>query len=983
MLVQQLLLFLLLLIARVSTGQFAGPTYTTATGLPNDNVTCIKQDKEGFLWIGTSNGLCRFDGTHFYIFPTGLLESNRIMGDLILDLEEDNDYMWVSHRFGVSRINKYSFYCENFQDPEGGPVYTINRAIRDIYKDRDGTIWLAGDRHLLRFDRDSGLLKIEWDLIKKRPQRAGTQVSKIINGGSEKLLLYLVNGWTYYDIKRKILDSMLINTIPVEYMKGENLRLRSYWNTFASNFYVSYDTPKEEMRISLFEHPDAIAQVKNIYVDSAMNIYTNSENSLTALLTNEKRLVDNKRRKNAKNSYQLDEFNYGSSIKDLKCWGRPDGLFIADKKSDWMNRYFFSKQAAASAGRRFDIMDVKEYDENHWLVAADGGLFLMNRTSFAITSFSQWNDSVVYTASVLPGKSVWLSTGNFVYHFSPASGKILHRIFIESYAVSIQHFNNQLLVATRGSGLFKVDLNNNALSWFRANDSARKISYDRITSVKPAGGSGKYFITYNNLGLFSFNDFSNGTYLPDSTPAGVSVFNEGFPLTAVQPGHKQLWIGQYIGGVLLYDSIVSQWQNFTKEEGLTSNYISEILNDRQGRTWIVTDAGIDIYDQAKKSIYRFPQPLTYGGRTGGFMSSKGNLVFFDKEKIIETNPQLFVLDAGQRKILYSRVIQDKRLLNIQNGSIILPYYRNTLSIIFSLQKLNPGNIARYGYRLKNAENWNDLGSETELNFASLKPGNYNLEIRATDEFGQWTYYSDILYITIQPPFWNTWWFYLLAAFVFFAVLWVIYRYRINQLRKMLAVRSKISKDLHDEVGATLSGVTLMSELAQEKLKTQKNEESQSLIGRITTESKEMAEKMNDIVWAISPANDSMEKVLNKIQGYGNNVCASRHIHFHFNRPADNEETQLNMQVRNNVYLISKEAINNAVKYSGAKNIRFNLSGKKNNYLLSIADDGKGFDTKAACNGNGLLNMKTRAGEIGGRLHIHSTPGAGTEIELAF
>lgn len=980
---QLLLLLIGLLFYATAEAQYPATVYSMTDGLPNENVTCIKQDKEGFLWIGTSNGLCRFDGTHFYTFPTGLLTSNRIIGDLVLDLEEDNDHMWVAHRFGVSRINKYSFRCENFQDPVRGPVYTINRAIRDIYKDESGTIWLAGDKHLLLVDKNADSLQVVWDMEKGKPARAGSQISKILSGGKNKLLLYLVNGWASYDLGTKLLDTVLLNTIPAACMRGENLRLRSYWNTFTSNFYVSYDTRKAEIRISLIEHPGAISQVKNIYVDSSLNVYFNSEKNRVTVWSRNNNITRNNEEGNSPENFSLKEFNYGYSANGLACWGKPGGLFIADNSPARATQYHFSEKAAAARERQYDIRDVKEFDEQNWLVAADGGLFLMDRSSHAVKSFDQWNDSAVYTAAVLSGRNIWISTDKFIYQFNPVSGKILRRIFIESYAVAIRHFDQRLLVATRASGVLLIDLGTDSMTRLKATDSSRRISYNRITSVKPAGNSGKFIITYNDLGLYSFHDFNTGYYRPESISSAVSLFNEPFALTAAQPGNRQLWIGQYIGGVLMYDSSTAKWKNFTKENGLTSNYISEILNDRQGRTWIISDGGIDIYDPGKKSIYRFPQPLRYGGRTGGFVSNRGLLVFFDREKIIETNPELFRLDAGQKKILFSRVIQDKAQLITQSGSLQLPYNRNSLTIIFSLQKLKPAIATRYSYRLKSHESWTDIGSETELNFASLQPGTYDLQIRATDEFGQWAHFSDLLSITIRPPFWKTWWFYLLSAVSILALFWSVYRYRINQLRKMLLMRTKISQDLHDEVGATLSGVTLMSELAGEKLRSQKTTESQSLIGRISTESKEMAEKMNDIVWAINPANDSMEKVLNKIQAYGNNLCASRNIHFHFARPDVKEETQLNMQVRNNVYLISKEAINNAVKYSGARNVRFALSGKRHNYLLRIEDDGKGFDTAGAHAGNGLLNMKARAQEIAGKLEIHSEAGLGTQVELYF
>ncbi len=224
----------------------------------------------------------------------------------------------------------------------------------------------------------------------------------------------------------------------------------------------------------------------------------------------------------------------------------------------------------------------------------------------------------------------------------------------------------------------------------------------------------------------------------------------------------------------------------------------------------------------------------------------------------------------------------------------------------------------------------------------------------------------------------------IGTFIEITIFSIAMSYKVKSLlARTHEVRDRISKDLHDEVGATLSGVTLMSELASQRLRSQKIEESQSLIERITQESKEMSEKMNDIVWAINPANDSMEKVLNKIHSYGKNICSSRNIHFHFVRPAETEASHLNMQIRNAIYLIGKEAINNAVKYSEAVNIRFTLSGKKDHFFMKIEDDGKGFDMHSGTTGNGLINMKARAAQMGGELQLYSAVGKGTRLELNF
>lgn len=974
------LLILFLIIPGIMKAQQQGKfAYTTSHGLPNDNVTCLLQDKQGFLWVGTSNGLSRFDGSHFYTFPPGLLKSNRLVGDLILDLEEDGDHIWVSHRFGVSKINKYSFECKNFQPPVSGSAYSLDRAIRDICKDRSGNLWFAGTFQLLRYDKTTDSLAVVLETTKKMPPGSSTQISKIIADGSDRLYLLLVEAWAEFSIKNNNLDTILSGKIPIHLLRGENIRLVSYWNTFPSFFNLNYDVANGMLIIDKKDIPQAINDVRNIYVDSSLNVFVTAEKKRVVTWTTENKIIPGVF-VNGITEQDAADFNCGGIIRGNPYWGRPTGLYIADNSMRYASKYLFSQLANDKFKRLEDIMDVKEYDEGRWLVGTKTGLYLMDRFSQALTSFPQWRDSAIYTMMVLPDQSVWLSTDNQLCHFDPATGKIRKRFFIESYAVAIHSFSNKLLVATRNTGLVLLDLPDGRIKIFKETDTVNQVMSNRITAVKRMGNTGNFLITYNMSG-YSFNNFETGSYNPFTIPAAASVFNEKFAVTAILPFTKQLWVGQYIGGAIHFDSTTGSWNSFTTQSGLSSNYVNEIVNDKQGRIWIVTAEGVDIYDAQRKAISKFPVTFQTGGRTGGFTSRSGKLVFFDRTKIIEVDADLFSMEPVKSKILFSRVIQDKEQLQLNNNNILLPYNKNSLTIIFSLLKLGPGLMTSYSYRLKQNDSWTDIGAETELSFASLAPGRYDLQIRATDEFGQWSHYSDVLSVEIKPPFWKTWWFYLLIALMVSAILWMIYRYRINELKKIHRLRSKISQDLHDEVGATLSGVTLMSELVMKKIKSGNEAEVQNYIERIAGESKEMAEKMNDIVWAINPRNDSLEKVLNKVQAYAMPVCSSRSIRFHATKPDEPLESGVSMLQRNNIYLICKEAINNAVKHSGAGNIWFSLEKKNGETCITIRDDGKGFEEINRRSGEGLLNMKARAAEIKAKFTILADKENGTLVQL--
>ena len=217
--------------------------------------------------------------------------------------------------------------------------------------------------------------------------------------------------------------------------------------------------------------------------------------------------------------------------------------------------------------------------------------------------------------------------------------------------------------------------------------------------------------------------------------------------------------------------------------------------------------------------------------------------------------------------------------------------------------------------------------------------------------------------------------------------YLLYRYvrkrsQQNQ-QEVLNERLRISRELHDEVGATLSGVALFSEIAKQKMEQQQTSDAQVYLNHISANSKEMVEKMSDIVWAINPDNDSFERIIGKLQTYAFNLCAGKGITLHLDFDDAMRSDYPAVQVKRNLYLFMKEAINNAIKYSAGKNIFLSLKKKDSSIVVEIKDDGKGFNTNIAYNGNGLKNMKARADNIDAQYSLESGQGTGTAVRIQF
>ena len=203
-----------------------------------------------------------------------------------------------------------------------------------------------------------------------------------------------------------------------------------------------------------------------------------------------------------------------------------------------------------------------------------------------------------------------------------------------------------------------------------------------------------------------------------------------------------------------------------------------------------------------------------------------------------------------------------------------------------------------------------------------------------------------------------------------------YNYRTRQLLRLQMLRNKIASDLHDDVGSTLSSISIFSQMAQ-----QKSKEVNPLLDIIGESSRKMLDAMADIVWTINPENDQFEKIILRMKSFAYELLGARNIDFEFNADEEVVKMKLSMEVRKNLYLIFKEATNNLVKYSGANKARFDIKAEKDSLTMLISDNGKGFDQQQRTMGNGLKNMKRRAEEIGAQFIIESRPGGGTSLEL--
>ncbi len=192
---------------------------------------------------------------------------------------------------------------------------------------------------------------------------------------------------------------------------------------------------------------------------------------------------------------------------------------------------------------------------------------------------------------------------------------------------------------------------------------------------------------------------------------------------------------------------------------------------------------------------------------------------------------------------------------------------------------------------------------------------------------------------------------------------------------------QISRDLHDDIGSSLSGINLLTHLAQEQLSTSTPAETTELLQKINLYTNEVIEKVSDMAWLLKPDHESFSILVSKIKRFATATCLSKDIRFSTIDAQDSHTKQLTLPQRKAIYLISKEAINNAVKYAECSSLVFEISGDTKRCIIRVIDNGRGFQAQQEVTGNGLINMHTRAAQIGAKLSIQSKLQKGTSVEL--
>lgn len=412
--------------------------------------------------------------------------------------------------------------------------------------------------------------------------------------------------------------------------------------------------------------------------------------------------------------------------------------------------------------------------------------------------------------------------------------------------------------------------------------------------------------------------------------------------------------------------------------------ISAIAMDSIGHLWMATQQGLLMYDFNTRKYERFTvsDGLVTNDMEGDLYCKKNGVMIFGSAGYLTSFRPAKLLNAVNE-------VPNIRLAEVEvNGHAVyfdttktmeFNHGNNHFNIKWAVTDYNNPLQNHYYYKFKGIDkDWRYAGTHGEVEFANLSPGFYQLLLKGENSNEISADKIIALQFHIRLPFWQQWWFAALILFVIAVVLYALYRYRIHQLLKIEKLRNKISLDLHDDIGSTLSSISILSEIALH----QKNEtETGSMLQEIKESSLSLMERMDDIVWSINPGKDSLESLLLRIKTFAAKIFEAKGINYTFHINENIRQLHLPMETRQHIYLIMKEAINNLVKYSGCTLAEIYVDYQLSLLTIMIKDNGSGFYTQNISPGNGLNSMKKRAAEMKGTLDIHSVINKGTSIEL--
>lgn len=478
----------------------------------------------------------------------------------------------------------------------------------------------------------------------------------------------------------------------------------------------------------------------------------------------------------------------------------------------------------------------------------------------------------------------------------------------------------------------------------------------------------------------------------------------------VPDGHDTVWIGAYSGG--LYRWHAGQVKRLSTDAGLPVDDLRVMAIEPDGHFWFGTGRGLfrversemeAVIDGTLSSLQvtsygrndGLPSvDFSYGFRNATTRTQDGHLWFATYSGALEVDPQKLRKETPQEAVLIEEIqLGGKTLRAGENREVSLPPNPGPVQIHYTLPEVGSPEQIRFRYRLLGLgnEEWVEVGAQRVATFASLPPGQYRFIVEAAESEGPWLPGTAFLPISVQAAWWQTSLFRIgTILFVSLALAGVAraielrrVRARMRRLKQQNALereRTRIARDMHDHLGASLTQIGLFAGMVQAE--SAERSASAEHASRVVASAREAVTALDEIVWAINPSNDNLSRLLEYLTQYAADFLHTANLRCRFDLPAEIPSLSVPADFRHNLFLIVQEALNNVVKHAAAKEVRICIKLNQAEILLEIADDGCGIsDAVRSSAADGLVNFARRTADLGGTCQIDSKPGRGTSLKF--
>ncbi len=944
------------------------------------NVRKIIQDKNGFFWFSTQDGLNKYDGNKITKFTVDNISAKRkLLGADCYNMEYEKyeNFLYV--------LNGYEGL--NIIDVNTAEVFkTVSFRKIQLQKSQEwlkrmiryhNYLIISTPKKIIFFDtklcRTESIVNIVSDSIRD---------INFIETYHDSLFVVLSNGelMTFSLLERKVIDSKII-------FKDDDLSslvcIKNYLFASTNNGIKIFDLKKNvQVNASTYfqnsKQNFEKLQTTSIYFKDNIYYISNSE----GIFSYESKTNILKVYKPDKNLNDENEFKSANTIffsnNQLFIGGAYGVAFFNTNLSKFSSFY-----SASSSNEKINhIFNLKPISNTKQLVCADDGVYVCDKKLDNIAKIYD-KDIVLSGLSISENEHIYSGSKGLYYYINGKATKASKRFkelskLQNDWLICTEKINDStiILASQNQTGVYIWNKLHHTLkditkiSVPSLNDllvnRILKLSDDNILIVSETEINLLTISTFRIKLLFKKNEYK---FL------GAGVF-----MDLCKQG-SNYYVGTYGLGLVILDSNFKFKKLISSQQGINNIGIYKVFSFNDSLIAITTNNGLSVYNTKSEKVRNyFAEDGLHSNafeETSGFQ--KGDTIYaggikgftiFDTKKYTTNNtaPNLYFDNIN---ITTSNKNFDSTNLTIQKLQIPNDVTQTKISFI-GLNYENPNRV-NYWYKIDElGNNWIDLKTQNFITLIGISPGKYHLQVKAANEDGVECAPIDMV-LHFLPKWYQTLLFKILLVLLVATGLYILYSFRIRQLKKVLTVRQKISQNLHDDIGSTLSAINMYTQVA--KLQTQSND----FINNIEENTQDALGKLDDIIWSTNPKNDKVKNLVERMDGFARPLLQAKNIQFYFTHSSIVDTQKIGEASRQNLFFIFKEAINNVAKYADCKNCTVILEEKNKYICCSITDDGRGFDPTQPTERNGILNMQLRAKEMKGSFKIESNVLAGTKV----